>query len=389
MKQFLTGLLILISIHTFSQEKHPSNQFTLSGEVKSPVTNSSFYMLYINEAGVRKLDSAKVIDGRFTFKGMIDGASIGYLSNNFKRMGYDDLHNTQIFLEARDMQITVAGNDIRNVTLTGSPANDEFQVLRKNRARLEKKWANVMDTLTAVNKRSNVAYQEMKNWVLIPYHQDAEELDNNFMKSYPKSYVKAYLVSFDRGSSLDSLKTIYDSFPEIVKNSYYGKAVMEQIAKRKVGVPGAMAAEFSTVDINGKPLKLSDEKGKYVLVDFWASWCVPCRKSNPHLKELYALYKDRGFEIIGVASDDKTPDAWRAAVKKDGLPWKHVLQGLKMGANGILVSDKATDIGYKYNISGLPTQVLVDPAGKIIWRSGVEGNNEGGLDQKLKSVIKN
>ena len=107
-----------------------------------------------------------------------------------------------------------------------------------------------------------------------------------------------------------------------------------------------------------------------MLLDFWGSWCVPCRKGNPHLKELYHQYKDQGFDIIGIAKDDDTRDAWVKAVEKDGLPWHQILVG---------------DLDTKYNVTSYPTKILVDQQGIIIGRYG---ENEKELDEQLNSIFK-
>jgi thiol-disulfide isomerase/thioredoxin len=121
-----------------------------------------------------------------------------------------------------------------------------------------------------------------------------------------------------------------------------------------------------------------------VLLDFWASWCVPCRKGNPHLKELYSKYKDKGIEFIGISDDDQSEDKWKEAIVKDGIGvWKHVLRGLKQKNN---VFDRSTDISDKFGIHTLPTKILIDPEGKIIGRYSEE---EGPLDEMLKKVFGN
>lgn len=123
-----------------------------------------------------------------------------------------------------------------------------------------------------------------------------------------------------------------------------------------------------------------------MLVDFWASWCVPCRKGNPHLKELYSQYKAKGFEVIGISDDDRDHDAWKKAVAKDGLPWQHVLRGLKYDA--VKGFDKTNDISELFGIHSLPTQVLIDPSGKIIARYGEGAAAHEDLDKKLAEVFK-
>ncbi|RKE57083.1 TlpA family protein disulfide reductase [Sphingobacterium detergens] len=168
-------------------------------------------------------------------------------------------------------------------------------------------------------------------------------------------------------------------------NSAYGKEIARKIASLKGGSPGSKAFEFQAADINGKPLELAVFKGKYVLLDFWASWCVPCRKGNPHLIDLYGKYKNKGFEIIGVASDDQNPAAWLKAVEQDKIEiWNHVLSGLKMEKGEF---DRSKSISDHYGISTLPTKILINPEGIIVGRYGSGAGTDDELDKKLAEVF--
>lgn len=256
-----------------------------------------------------------------------------------------------------------------------SKTQREYNELTKTLKKIEDRWKVVIDTLTQVNKRSNVAFQELKGWVLVPYFKEVQETNLNFFDKYRTSYATAYALQYVIPDlTTDSLKLFYNRFPEHVKKSKYGKYILSAIEKRKLGAVGTIAAGFSKKDINGNALNLSDYSGKYVLLDFWGSWCVPCRKGNPHLIETYAKYKDRGLEIIGIAADDEKPDAWRKAVREDKLPWLHVLQG----------NTPETDIAKKYNIEYYPTKILIAKDGKIIGRYGEESD---ALDRMLERIF--
>ena len=119
--------------------------------------------------------------------------------------------------------------------------------------------------------------------------------------------------------------------------------------------PGDKAPDFTAKDIDGKEHKLADLKGKYVLVDFWAAWCKPCRQENPNVVRLYNQYKDKGFEILGVSLDDNR-DAWLQAIEQDGLTWKHMSDLKKWGSESVSV----------YGFQGIPYTVLIDPDGNIV-----------------------
>ena len=382
-------LILLFSLTTgfysFGQSAGPG-QFMLTGSITG--LNKGFvYLKYRDVSGNKISDSAVVDNGNFRFRGTIGEPTLAtFYAHTNTGSDMDRKDYTRIFLEPGEMQLTAAKGAFDETHLSGSVTQTEYESYQQQERKLEQRWAIVNDTLTEVNKRSNFEYQALKDWVLTPYFQERKEMVAAFIQEHPTSYVTALLTTFElhNGISDDSLRKIYTVFPEKLQKSPDGMAIITELENRKKGVPGAIAAAFSTTDINNHPIALSDYKGKYVLLDFWASWCLPCRKGNPHLKELYARYKEKGFEVIGVASDDTRPDAWKAAVAKDGLPWRHVLSGLKIVKGDY---DHSEDILAKYNVGSLPTQILIDPSGKIIGRYDEESFAHGELDTELAKVL--
>ena len=182
----------------------------------------------------------------------------------------------------------------------------------------------------------------------------------------------------------------YNALGSTIQQSSEGKDIAKEIEKLKAGSPGSVAKNFTTKDINGKSVSLADFKGKYVLIDFWASWCVPCRKSMPHVKELYGKYKDKGFDVIAVSDDDRDSTAWKKAIAKDGTDmWNNVLRGMdwEKVRNGE-ANDK--DISEKFGIHSLPTKILIDKNGIIIGRYDKGTEEEAlALDKKLAEVMNN
>lgn len=381
--------LILAGTSLCARSQSTANpSFVLTGQVTN-LQEGMVYLRYMNKEGKYVNDSTALHNGAFRFSGQVAEPTMAGFSGKMKSRGTDDPNYTSVFIEPGNLHIIVADQAFKEAKMTGSVAQQEYESLRTQQAKVEKRWAVVMDTLHAVNKRSNFEYQELKNWVLVPYSEEMREIRTAFIKKYPASFVTAYLLRFSRDYPTDTLKKLYAAFPAKIKQSTYGKEILTELENRKKGVPGTTAAVFAATDINGQSLNLADYKGKYVLIDFWASWCVPCRKANPHLKELYTMYKEKGFEIIGVSDDDSKPEAWKAAVAKDALPWKHVLRGMKMTREGDKINiDRSKDISSHYNISSLPTQILIDPDGKIIGRYGEGGDEHNALDGKLQTVFK-
>jgi thiol-disulfide isomerase/thioredoxin len=383
----LTFFLILTAtVLIAGAQQNLKEQFILDGKIMN-MDAGCVYLSYINKNGDRVRDSSEIKNGSFQFIGFISEPTLASFSGKVLSSGMDDPNYTSIFLEPARMKMTVTANEFKTAKLTGSKTQQEYEILQKQTQKVSSRWKTVMDTLSAANKRSNFEYQELRSWVLKPYFAEMREIDLAFFNGYPASYVTAYMLRIKgRDLTTDSLKMFYNRLPPKVRESIYGKDIAAQLERRKLGVVGSLAQDFTAYDIDSIQLSLSEFKGKYVLLDFWGSWCLPCRKLNPHLKDLYAEYKAKGFEIIGISDDDRNHQAWRKAVEDDKLPWRHVLRGMKI-INGI--PDRSKDIAAGYNVSSYPTHILINPAGEIIGRYGEDGEEHDQLDNKLKAIFKN
>ena len=361
MKKYLFSLLVILvsSGLGFAQIAKP---FKLHGKFSSNAPGY-IYLIYPDIADRWKKDSVMINKGSFIFTGLISQPTVARLSYK-KEM-------VSIILEPAVMGVTVENEkDLSSLNITGSKSQQELSELNTALKKVESRWKIVMDTLNVINKRSNAAFQEYKGWVLSPYFKEIEEINHEFINKYPTSVATADMLQiFGRDLTTQTLQKYYNRFSPSLKQSRYGKNIAKQLTERKLGIPGTIAPIFAKEDINGMKLSLTDLKGKYVLLDFWGSWCVPCRKGNPHLIDMYRQYKTKGFEIVGVAADDARPDAWRKAVSEDKLPWMHILEG---------------DLSQKYNVIYYPTKILIDKEGKIIGRFGEEHEP---LDAMLKKIF--
>lgn len=376
--------------------------FVIDGTIKGD-HKGYVYLQYAKGARNYQMDSALVKNGKFSFKGELPHpvSATVFTEKFYSYTGNEDL--SQLFIEPTTMQLSLVKGRIRDAKLTGSASEKESQELealnaapraklkllradyeKVNKEYIEAKKANKDEaSLEKLKEKATAAKDKMG-----PFQEEMMANTVNWMKAHPASWVTASNMQFYASSmKLEESEALMAKMPAEIQQSGYGKALKKEIDGLRMGSPGAKAHVFAKKDINGNDLSLTDLKGKYVLVDFWASWCVPCRKGNPHLLSLYSKYKDKGFEIIGISDDDGNHEAWKKAVEKDGIGvWRHVLRGLDM-KKAMAGEENPEDISDYYGIHSLPTKILIDPNGVIVGRYGGGGENDEAMDKKLKEVF--
>ncbi|WP_104383016.1 TlpA disulfide reductase family protein [Sphingobacterium sp. HMA12] len=277
--------------------------------------------------------------------------------------------------------ITVEGDAMELWTATANGGQFTKQMAQFNQSfiplttaifalsRQQQKWKNqdLLDSVKKVRETISGLASDKKNVVM------------DYITAHPDNLFALYLFTQRMGSlSSDKLSSLYNQFPVNLQQSVYGIAVKDFITKNESAAVGKAMIPFSGQTLTGKVINSADFRGKYLLLDFWGSWCLPCRKSHPHLLALYNRYKSKGFEIVGIAkergSDPVT--SWKRAVEEDGIDWIHLLNNLQ--------KDKQ-DLISEYHISAFPTKILIDPAGKIIWK-GI-GNAGDELDTQLAKLL--
>jgi thiol-disulfide isomerase/thioredoxin len=341
----LTGMLVISCTRPL-----PRNRFVVEGRLAG-LENGLLYLHYTDSAGNRLKDSTSLAGGRFVFGGEVSEPCMAWLQ--LKEEKRSEKNAVGFFLQAGKTAVSLTFNEFRSAVFTGSPLQDQLAEL------------NRMRESTGEGKT-------------------ARQADYAFFDTHPESLVTASQLIYHVSTlPIDSLEMYFGRLGATVQQSRFGSELAVQIAMIRSGSPGSMAKDFATLDINGDSLRLSALRGRYVLLDFWASWCGPCRKGNPHLKELYARYRAKGIEFIGISDDDSKPDAWRRAVSEDALPWRHVLRGFDQEKlmNG---EENEGDINKKFGIHSIPTKILIDPKGMIIGRYGDE---EEPLDRRLSELF--
>lgn len=385
MKQIIlscTALLLALGLHA-------QGQFTVTGKIKN--ADGQSVKLFYGTPDNPKQDSTVVKGGAFAFTGTINEAYNGAMMviGNYNPYSMDN-KTLRLYLEPGVTTTVDADADaIDQATVKGGK-------MQSDENELEAWQAPATDKLAALSKAyyDPAKTKEEKEAIsaqMEPYSKFSKACMELFVATKHDSYVAAEQMRFLMGDmKYEQIKQVYDAWTPAVKQCNAAQEVKAELDVLEKVRPGCPAPDFTATDINGKPFTLSSLRGKVVLLDFWASWCVPCRKSNPLVRSLYDKYHSQGFDVVYVADDDGNPDKWRKAVEKDlltGEGYHHVLRGLKVDRTkkGADMFDKSHDISDKYAVHFLPTKYLIDKQGNIICK--INEDNEGKLDEMIEKAI--
>lgn len=356
-------------------------KFILKGKVGNLGAPAKVY-LDRRHNGENWLDSADVKNGEFTITGTLDVPYLAMLmldrtgEGNMAPTGDND--HRLVYLEPGT--ITVTGKDSVTTATVASPINKEFTRYNLYVSAYDTcmKYINIDYGAYLKSESKDTSYLKIldarfRQAVLI-----RSVLQKNFILGNPDSYFSVIAlkeISVGGQMNLAIIEPMFNNLSERVRNSAFGKELKKAMDNEKRLSIGAIAPDFMQQDINGKPVKLSDFRGSYVLLDFWASWCGPCRAESPFVLKAYEHYKDKHFKVLSVSLDKQgKKDAWLAAIQKDGVQAFTHVSDLKYWDNAA---------ARQYGITAVPSNFLINPEGKIIARN-LRGEN---LEKQLATLV--
>ena len=363
-----------------------SKAFSIKGQVPEILNGHTIYL--VRETGRKKIpsaaDSARIQNGAFVISGETDQPFAATLSAPiYSKPAIPGFR--QVFINGGD-QITVTQKAVANPTNTlggaqvkGSEYSRQWDELTAFLAA-----ANApMDSMRKINYEKRRAdgkdttgyYAQMKKFEEMLRLKS--QLQQSFIQQHPGYYISLYLFRDILGARINDTEAAKATFAKLspgLRTSVLGMEVSQLIANSEHLTIGKMAPDFTAQKPDGKTLKLSDLRGKYVLLDFWASWCGPCRAENPNVVKAYQQYKDKNFDVLGVSLDKEgDKQKWIDAIAQDGLTWHHV-SDLKFWGSGI---------AKQYMIASIPQNFLLDPKGKIL-AVNLRG---AALEEALKKIL--
>ncbi|MFC2107623.1 thioredoxin-like domain-containing protein [Bacteroidota bacterium] len=363
-------LLFVIAILLFSctpKNNYLSGEYSIEVSLDTLIEGPIYLSKRVNNKNVH-IDTSEMLDGKYSFKGY----------TNFPERYFVQITNPKIlipfFVEASEIKININTKDINKSSIVGSVSNNEYEAYLDQLEIIDNKLRVLtQEKIKAKNEGDDAKYVETDNQIAQIYKdKDVYTFDyilsNNTLTSTP--YI-AYKNLYNW--SLEQMKVIVDTLATDLDNSVYKKhldiriAILERVSLGKPYIP------FTMTNTEGNDVSLADLiQDNYLLIDFWASWCSPCRAENPNLVSCYNDFHDKGFDILGV-SLDKDGGKWKKAIEDDMLNWYQVSD----------LNGWANKAGQLYGVISIPSNILLDPNGIIIGRN-LRGER---LRKKLEDIF--
>ncbi len=363
MKKIIIVLTAVVALWGCSQAPKYEIQGHLDGAQGGWV-----YLSQQQEGKIVHVDSAEIKDGNFTMTGTLDHPDIYYLQVQDKRGAL------LLFMENNNLKVTGNVDSLWLARAEGSPYQDDYNAYQELLNPFEEQYRALYGQWQQARMTGNEALAKKIEEEYDSLNQEQQKIDEKFIEEHPNSLVSPYLLrSMAYNMEGDEMQKYLDELDTSFNSITFVKELQDWAEAKKRVAEGQKAPEFALADTSGNTVSLSSLLGKgYLLIDFWAAWCSPCRQENPNLVKTYQKYHDKGFDIIGV-SLDQDRNAWVGAIQKDGLPWTQVsaLQGWQ---------DETAKL---YAVRSIPSNFLLDKDGIIVGRN-LRGDD---LKKKLSELL--
>ena len=357
-------LLLFIMICPLYAGQILGREIKIVGEVKGLESTSLNLAPFYGKS--RPVSKIEVASGHFSYSATLEPGRYVLTSNDYS-------FKIEFFIDQND--VLIKGDKSNIVSVKSGKTQVEYLAYQKQFAGIDLQTKKQDELYKKARINGDQVELKAINQQLDSLSLVKKDIAFGYVESHPSSYLaldQMYYLLRLRYPSVQRLEDVYKHFNPSLKETTIGKELTEGFQSyHPVFVP-FQAEPFSLPDTEGHLVNLADYKGKYVLVDFWASWCVPCRAENPNVLKVYNEFHDKGLQVLGVSMDNKK-EAWLKAIADDKLPWTHVssLEGMN-------------DAVYKsYKLNGIPDNFLIDPSGKVIAR-GLRGES---LELKMKEVF--